>query len=226
MIKAVIFDFDGVIADTEPVHFAAFRDVLNEEGYLLSKDEYYGKYLAYDDKTLFSKFYSSYKIELPKKDLDRLLIRKSHLYDELAKDEMKIFPGVNSFLENIKYKFRIAIGSGALKKEIINALEILGIHKYFELIISADDVEKCKPNPEVYNKVLDSLNTANTAKRDLIMASECIVIEDSIYGIEAAKKAGMRCIAVTNTYHSSDLSGADVVVERLDSLSLDMLKTD
>ena len=223
MIKAVIFDFDGVIADTEPVHFAAFRDVLNEEGYLLSKDEYYGKYLAYDDKTLFSKFFSSYNIKLPKKDLDRLLIRKSHLYDERAKDEMKIFPGVNSFLENIKYKFRIAIGSGALKKEIISALEILGIDKYFELIISADEVVECKPSPEVYNKVLDSLNTA---KGELIMSGECIVIEDSVYGIEAAKKAGMRCIAVTNTYPSSELSGADVVIERLDKLSLDMFKTD
>jgi len=223
MIKAVIFDFDGVIADTEPVHFAAFRDVLHEEGYLLSKDEYYGKYLAYDDKTLFIKFFSSYKIELPKKDLNRLLIRKSHLYDELARDEMKIFPGVNSFLENIHNKYRIAIGSGALRKEILHALEILSIQKYFELIISADDVEKCKPNPEVYNKVLDSLNTA---KGDLIMAGECIVIEDSVYGIEAAKKAGMRCIAVTNTYPSPELSGADVVIERLDNLSFDMLKKD
>lgn len=215
MIKAVIFDFDGVIADTEPVHYAAFRDVLSEEGYVLSEDEYYEKYLAYDDKTLFREYFSNNNVELSKEGLERLLVRKSILYDDLANDKMKIFPGVDLFLENIHDKFRIAIGSGALKKEIVHALEILGIDKYFELIISAEDVVRCKPDPEVYKKVLESLNSF---KRDSIKAVECVVIEDSIYGIEAAKTAGMKCIAVTNTYPASLLSGADVIVERLDNI--------
>lgn len=220
MIKAVIFDFDGVIADTEPVHYAAFRNVLSEEGYILSEDEYYGKYLAYDDKTLFREYFSNNKVKLSNEDLERLLVRKSHLYDDLVKDEMRIFPGVDLFLENIYNKFRIAIGSGALKKEIVHALEILRINKYFELIISADDVERSKPDPEVYNKVLDSLNIGG---RDSIKAVECVVIEDSIYGIEAAKNAGMKCIALTNSYSPIHLKNADLIVYSMEEIDLSLL---
>lgn len=220
MIKSLIFDFDGVIANTEPVHYAAFRDVLREKGYNFSKDEYYSHYLAYDDKTLFIKYYESRDKLLSYDELHKILSRKSDLYNNLINHEISTFPGVAGFLEKIRRRYRIAIGSGALRQEILEALKILKFEDYFELIVSANEVEKCKPDPEVYNMVLERLNTD---KDELILPGECLVIEDSIYGIKAAKSAGMKCVAITNTYPASELTSADVIVERIDLLNLDDL---
>ncbi len=214
MIKAVIFDFDGVIADTEHVHYEAFKKVLNLNNYDLTENEYYSNYLAYDDKTFFAKYYEHKNLDLNKDFLNRLLRNKSEAFDILISNNIKIYPGVIDFIKHISSKYRIAIGSGALKKEIIQILEIIHITGLFEIIISADDVAECKPNPEVYNKVLAKLNN----KQDRgIKADECIVIEDSISGIKAAKSAGMKCVAVTNSYPKEKLKEADLI---LDSVSI------
>ena len=215
MIKAVIFDFDGVIADTEHVHYEAFKKVLNLNNYDLTENEYYSNYLAYDDKTFFAKYYEHENLDLNKDFLNRLLINKSEAFDTLISNNIKIYPGVIDFIKHISSKYRIAIGSGALKKEIIQILETVHINSLFKIIIAADDVTECKPNSEVYNKVLAKLN--NNQDR-MIKADECIVIEDSISGIKAAKSAGMKCVAVTNSYPKENLKEADLI---LHSLSID-----
>ncbi len=215
MIKAVIFDFDGVIADTEHVHYEAFKKVLNLNNYDLTENEYYSNYLAYDDKTFFAKDYEHKNLDLDKEFLNRLLINKSEAFDTLISNNIKIYPGVIDFIKHISNKYRIAIGSGALKKEIIQILETVHIAGLFEIIIAADDVTICKPNPEVYNKVLDKLNNNQDSK---IRSYECIVVEDSVFGIEAAKNAGMKCVAITNSYPKEKLKDADLII---DSLSID-----
>lgn len=215
MIKAVIFDFDGVIADTEHVHYEAFKKVLNLNNYDLTENEYYSSYLAYDDKTFFAEYYQHKNLDLDKEFLNRLLINKSEAFNTLISNNIKIFPGVIDFIKHISSKYRIAIGSGALKKEIIQILEIIHINSLFEIIIAADDVAECKPNPEVYNKVLAKLNNNQDSR---IKADECIVIEDSFFGIKAAKSAGMKCVAVTNSYPKEKLKEADLII---DSLSID-----
>ena len=217
MIKAVIFDFDGVIADTEHVHYEAFKKVLNLNNYDLTENEYYSNYLAYDDKTFFAKYYEHKYLDLDKEFLNRLLINKSEAFDTLISNNIKIYPGVIDFIKHIASKYRIAIGSGALKKEIIQILEIIHIAGLFEIIISADDVAECKPNPEVYNKVLSKLNNNQDSR---IKADECIVIEDSISGIKAAKSAGMKCVAVTNSYPKEKLKEADLIIDSFSDKSL------
>lgn len=209
MIKAVIFDFDGVIADTEHLHFEAFRNVLNHQKQDLTENEYYSQYLAYDDKTFFSKYYENNELKLDKKLLKRLLKNKSEEFDSLIKNNIKIYPGVVDFIEKLSVRYDLAIGSGALKKEIVQILDVINIAHLFKIIISADEISNCKPNPEVYNTVLSRLNNI---KGNDISADECIVIEDSIYGIQAAKSAGMKCMAVTNSYPAKKLTEADLVV--------------
>ncbi|NIP29836.1 MAG: HAD-IA family hydrolase, partial [Candidatus Dadabacteria bacterium] len=189
MIKAVIFDFDGVIADTEHIHFEAFKNVLNMQKYDITESEYYSEYLAYDDKTFFSKYYENNGYKLDSKLLNRLVKKKSQEYDALIEDNIRVYPGIVDFIKLLSGRYTLAIGSGALKKEIVQILQVVNLADLFKIIISADDISECKPNPEVYNTVLARLNS----NRDkIIRPEECIVIEDSVYGIRAAKGAGMK----------------------------------
>lgn len=208
--KAFIFDFDGVIVDTEPIHLLAFQKTLKEEGIYLSSEDYYSRYLAYDDRTFFFKALNDYGKYKDSDQLNKIIIKKSAYFDELIKDNIKLFDGVYEFIISIAGKFRIAIGSGAIRSEIINILNYVELFKHFEYIVSADEVEKCKPDPEVYLKVLKCFNNNSGEK---IEALDCIVFEDSLYGIQSAKDAGMKCIAVANSYDAKKLKAADCVVE-------------
>ena len=214
MIQAVIFDFDGVIADTEHLHFEAFKSVLNITGLDISEKQYYSQYLAYDDKTFFTQFYNNNGLKLPDLQLDILLQKKSETFDRVISGNIKIYPGVEPFIREISKNYILAIGSGALRTEIVQILKAVSLDEYFKIIVAADDVLECKPNPEVYNKVLNNINIENNK---IIMTSDCVVIEDSIYGVMAAKSAGMKCVAVTNSYSSDQLNEADIIVDILNS---------
>lgn len=214
MLKAVIFDFDGVIADTEPIHLGAFQLTLGGLGIDLSKEDYYAGYLAYDDKTFFKRFLDDRDYEHEESLIAELIERKSGHYDKLIKGNIEILPGVRDFIDRIAGKYRIAIGSGAMKGEIVEILEFAGIRGYFEIIVSAEDIENCKPAPDVYLEVLNRLN-APASDSDKVSADECLVVEDSVSGIKAALAAGMKCLAVTNSYPAEELSGAHMVRESL-----------
>ncbi len=214
MLKAVIFDFDGVIADTEPVHLHAFQLTLKENGILLSEEDYYANYLAYDDKTFFKRVLQDREHGHDETLITELMVRKSGHYEDLIKGNIELLPGVKEFLDDITGKYRLAIGSGALRGEILDILEFGGIADYFEVIVSAEEIERCKPAPDVFLEVLDRLNeSAGSSKR--ILPQECLVIEDSVSGVEAALSAGMRCLAVTNSYSAEELRRAHLVKESL-----------
>lgn len=217
MLKAVIFDFDGVIANTEPVHFEAFRIILNEEGILLTEAEYYSRYLAYDDRTLFKTLLEDRGVSGRDDYIYGLMRRKSAHYDRLIEGNVEILPGVLQFIETLKGRVSLAIASGALKKEIMEILELAGIEDDFQAVVSAEDVERSKPEPDVYLETLRRLNS-EAGPDTHILPSECVVIEDSVAGIRAAKAAGMRCLAVTNSYAAHELSGADIVRDTLSGL--------
>ncbi len=180
----------------------------------ITEEQYYSEYLAYDDKTFFTKFYKNNGLELQNLQLDILLQKKSETFDRMISGNIKIYPGVVPFIKENSKKYILAIGSGALRAEIVQILRAVALDEYFKIIVAADDVLECKPNPEVYNKVLNNINIENNK---IIMPSECVVIEDSVYGVMAAKSAGMKCIAITNSYSSDQLNQADIVVDILDS---------
>jgi len=221
MLKAIIFDFDGVIADTEPLHLKAFQLTLEEKSITLSEQEYNKKYLAYDDKTLFSELLKDRNISNDDGTVSDFISRKSEHFNNILKGNILILEGVSDFISEVSRKVPLSIGSGALTSEIVEILEYAELRKYFQIIVSADDVENCKPDPEVYLKVLSHLNETSSGQ---IRADECLVIEDSVSGIKAAHSAGMKCLAITNSYSEEDLSNADLIALSLNSVSINQIE--
>jgi len=210
LFKAVIFDFDGIIADTEPLHLKAFQLTLNEKNIELASDDYYEKYLAYDDKTLFNTLLKERGIEMGEGIVKELMSRKAVHYNILIENNIVLLPGVEDFIKNVSDQSILAIGSGALRHEILSVLEFAGLRDYFKVIVSADEVLNCKPHPEVFVKALKQINETGI-NTDRISPSECLVVEDSMSGIRAARLAGMKCLAITNSYPEEKLAEADLV---------------
>ncbi len=210
MIKAVIFDFDGIIVDSEPLHLRAFQRTVETLGLKLSPTDYYSRYLACDDKTFFRKFLEDNGQQGTEGEIVRLVEEKGVCFEEMMGEGIRIFPGVVEFLETIRGKFHTAIGSGALTGEINLILGRRGLSEFFDFVIGADDTQNPKPSPEVYLKCLEQL------RRDYdgaITAGQCVVFEDSPHGVLAAKRAGMRCIGITNSCSGGELKLADRVTE-------------
>ncbi|MEZ4547394.1 MAG: HAD family hydrolase [Thermodesulfobacteriota bacterium] len=130
--------------------------------------------------------------------LAALMERKSHNYDHMIEGNIELLPGAVDFIKSLR-KYRLAIGSGALEAEIVNVLDFAGIRESFEVIVGADRIANCKPAPDVYIEALRRLNTLPEEGSEITPA-ECLVIEDSVSGIRAALAAGMKCLAVTNSY--------------------------
>ena len=214
-MKAIIFDCDGVIVDSEPHHLKAFQILLEGEGISLSKEAYYEKYLALDDKGFFETLLKIHDRPVDNAVLKRLIIKKMALYRELSQKELYLYPGVVDFVKKAVASYRLAIASGAFRGEIKFALDKGGIRSAFPVIVSAQDVKRGKPDPEAFLTALEKLNQLSPST-SAIKPSECVVIEDSLNGMDAAHKAGMFCLAVTNSYPRASIEGkADRVVESL-----------
>jgi beta-phosphoglucomutase len=214
-LKAIIFDFNGVIVDDEPLHLELFRKVLQEEMIFLTDEDYHEKYLGFDDRGCFTAVLCDNARTPDAADdtfIHELIERKAEYYRQAIQERMLLFPGVVDLVRRSAAQYPLAIASGALRGEIEFVLERGEIRDHFQVIVAAEDVSECKPDPEGYLKALEQLNTLLKAE---IQAHECLVIEDSIAGIEAAKAAGMRCVAVTNSYSASELTAADAIVTSL-----------
>lgn len=224
MLRAIVFDFDGIIVDAEPVHLKAFQEVLGWNGIFLSEEEYYERYLALDDRTLFSNILSDRNINFDDSKVEDLMQKKSECYEKLIREGIKIFPGVIEFVNSVYKKYLLGIGSGALKHEIEFILDYVGIKDRFRVIVSAEDVQKCKPDPEVFVKALRKINKKLPQESKPIHPSECLVIEDSSAGIRAAKVAGMRTLAITNSYAGCNLSEANLIADSLLEVEIEDLE--
>ncbi len=218
MLRAIILDFDGVVADTEPLHFAVFQRVLGELGLFLSKEEYYANYLGYDDKGCFAAFLAAHGRPTSSVIIDQLVRRKAAAYLQCIRQQLVIFPGVREFVCDAAKRHRLAICSGALRHEIELILEEAGIRKEFEHITSSEDVSHGKPNPEGFLHAMHGLNQPNAGPK--LTAEDCLVIEDSIPGIQGAHAAGMKVLAVANTHPVEELDEADAVTRSLSDFRL------
>ncbi|MBI2118640.1 MAG: HAD family phosphatase [Elusimicrobia bacterium] len=223
LIHAILFDCNGVIADDEPIHLELFQKVLKEEGIPLTKKDYFEKYLAMDDRSCFQEALRLHKQKVSKSRIKELIARKAAYYKKTIKNRLRIFPGVVSFVNKHKKNYRLAVVSGALKNEIKTILKSAKILQDFSVIISAEDIKKGKPDPECYLRALKKLNEMARFKNRPLKASECCAIEDSIHGIKAAQKAGMKCIAITNSYSKKELENAEVVLDSLEGIEIQNL---
>jgi len=211
--RAIIFDFDGVIADTEPFHFKAFRKVLAEEGMGLTEKDYYGKYLGVDDLGCFKGVLASHGRRPGTEKIASLMARKSCIYTDNIMKKLSFIPGVIAFVKSAAKRYPLAIASCALRQEILMILMKGGIDKAFQVIVSAEDISRGKPDPEGFLKALKNLNRTGNIRRSgkPIKPHECLVIEDSPFGVEGAGRAGMQCLALATSYTAKDLTDACVV---------------
>lgn len=212
--EAVIFDFDGVIVDTEPLHYAAFQRLLEPLGIGFSWDQYVDTYMGFDDRDAFIEAFKGHGKGLSAAALLDLIERKAILFQEIIRGGISPYPGVIDLIRRIHIsRTPLAISSGALRSDIEPVLETLGIADCFDIIVTAEDVAKSKPDPECYRLAHSMLNTFHSRS---MPAQQILAIEDTPAGIAAAKSAGMQVLAVTNSYPAEHLSQADVITESLD----------
>lgn len=216
-IRAVIFDFNGVLVDDEHVHFELFREVLATEGVDLDEVAYHDRYLGFDDKGAFAAALLDAGRPAPPAFVDDLIARKAARYVEVAEAGLRFFPAAAETVRGLADRYPVAICSGALRAEIEYALRRLKIRDRVGSITSAEDTERCKPDPEGYRIALGRLREEYPD----LAPSECLVIEDSLAGIEAARAAGMVAVGVTHTYRRDELEGAGAaaVVEGLETIT-------
>jgi beta-phosphoglucomutase len=222
MLKAVIFDFNGIIVDDEPIHFRLFQKVLAEEGILLTENAYYERYLGFDDRGAFSAGLRENNRPLDDTKLRQLIERKAAYYQDAIREQVAIFPGVKDLIASLVPALPLAVASGALRQEIEVILRTAGLLDYFDGIVSAEDVTRGKPEPEIFLKALAALNRRE--KTSPIVPADCVVIEDSKEGIRGARRAGMKCLAVTNSHPAEQLTEANAVVTSLDEVTLPFLQ--
>jgi beta-phosphoglucomutase len=223
MLRALIFDFNGIIIDDEPIHFELFQQVLAEEGISLTQSDYYARYLGYDDRGAFTAAYRADGRPLDGRQLAQLVARKAVYYQNAIRNKVTIFPGVRTLLGALAPTFPLAIASGALRHEIEAILTTAGLLSYFPVIVSAEDVKAGKPEPEIFLKALALLNAQVSDGRP-IGAADCLVIEDSKEGVHGARRAGMKCLAVTNSHPAELLTEATAVVKSLEEVQISFLK--
>jgi len=218
MLRAVIFDCDGVIVNSEPHHLTAFREVLSHEGIGLSTEDYFSKYLAMDDKGCFEAVLHDHNRPVDNKILKGLIVRKMEAYRRLSQQELILYPGVVELVNKLKDRYKLAIASGAFRGEVKFALDKGGMQGAFPVLVTAQDVRNGKPHPEAFQTALAQINQAEPVPSPPIRPEECLVIEDSLHGIEGAHAAGMKCLAVSNSYPKEKLGHAERVVESLEGL--------
>lgn len=221
-LQAIVFDFDGVIADSERLHLRSYQDILGPEGITMSPDDYYNRYLGYDDVGVFKAVGRDFRVPMDDARVSDLIARKGARYESLASAGEMLFPGAADFIRAaVDASVPIAIASGALTHEIEDVLERAGLRGLFPVIVGADQTGRSKPHPEPYQTAFERLRSVTG--RDLI-AWRSVAIEDSKWGLVSARGADLRCVAVTNTYSEAELRGdAELVVAGLHALSLDAL---
>jgi beta-phosphoglucomutase len=221
VLQAVIFDFDGVIADSERLHLRAYQETLAPEGVTLSARDYYDRYLGYDDMGVFRELGKDRGLAIDGGRLATLIERKSQRYDELASAGEMLYPGAAAFIRAAAAVVPIAIASGALTHEIVEILERAGLLSLFPVIVGADQTARSKPHPEPYLTAFARLKAH--AGREL-EPWRSVAIEDSKWGLVSARGADLRLVAVTNTYSAAELrDDAELVCEGLSHLTLERL---
>ena len=219
-LRAIVFDFDGVIANSEPLHFRAFREILAQHGIAFAEADYYRRFLGYDDVGVFRAVATDHRVAWTIEDIARLATEKAARLEVLEGDISLLFPGAEAAIRRAAAKVPLAIASGALGVEIRRVLDRANLTGSFHAIVAAEDIPVSKPAPDPYVRAL-ALLSERIGKA--LPPASCVAIEDSQWGLTSAKAAGMRTVAVTHTYDSAALGDADLIISSLDGLDLALL---
>ncbi|HIJ80573.1 MAG TPA: HAD family phosphatase [Desulfuromonadales bacterium] len=212
---AVIFDFDGVIVDTEPLHYRSFQRVLEPLGMHFSWEEYVQTYIGFDDRDAFREAFRA-QGNGECYDLEELISRKALTFQDVIKDGVTPYPGVIDLIRKMAATgIPLAICSGALRSDIDPILAMFEIADCFDTIVTAEDVSASKPDPACYSLAYRKLMDV---RQSTVSKQETIAIEDTCAGIQSASSAGLTVCAVTNSYPAEKLSAAHFCTDSLENL--------
>jgi beta-phosphoglucomutase len=218
--EAVLFDFDGILVDSEPMHHRAFTEVLDPLGMGFTWGEYVETYMGFDDRDAFREAFRAKGIDLDDANLAKLVAAKSEAFLRGLRDGVTAYPGAVPLVEFLRAAgLPLALCSGALRSDIDPVLAQLGVARCFDVIVSADDVRRSKPDPESY-----ALAFARLSERYVTMLTvpgKSVAVEDTPAGIRSAKGAGLRVLAVTNSYGAGELAEADWITDSLESVRIE-----
>jgi beta-phosphoglucomutase len=209
-LRAAIFDFDGVLVDSEPLHFRALRDALVSEGVEISEEEYTRTYLAYDDRVAIQKALEHHGRRADAQRMDGIEARKIAIFSGMVPG-IPVFEGAREAVRALGAEIPLAIASGARHDEIEAVLAGLGLRDAFQAIVGAEDTERTKPDPAPYLEAARQLSRRAPG----LDPAECVAFEDSIPGIAAALGAGMKVVGVAHSYPADSLRAAHRVVDSL-----------
>jgi beta-phosphoglucomutase len=224
VIRAVLFDFNGVLVDDEPIHLELFQRVLAEEGITLSAEDYQARFVGLDDRTCFAAMLREAGEPANPPDVPRLMrlvTRKASYYRErIRRSGYPFFPGALELVRALAADRRmLGVVSGALLEEVEGALRQSSVLDLFKVLVTAEDVTEGKPHPEGYLKALESLNSQPPLPERLLHPHEVLAVEDSPAGLAAAAEVGFPTLGVAHTFPAARLSGADVVTPSLRDLT-------
>jgi beta-phosphoglucomutase len=215
MISAIVFDFDGVLADSEILHLRAYQEVLAPIGLTISRDDYFARYLGFDDDGVFRAVAKDQGVAIADGDVEALIARKAQVFKDLEGTAEILFPGAVACVRRLQAEFPLGIASGALRHEIQSVLDRSGLAESFAFIVASGDTPASKPSPDPYLRAAALHGHPPAA---------CIAIEDSRWGIASAKAAGLACIGITQTYQASELAAADAVIGSLDDFTAELIR--
>ena len=220
MLRTIIFDFNGIIVDDEPLHFRSMRDAVAPLGVSISMEEYWTRYLPLDNKDCLSAICKDYGLELSEPERARVLQEISHLYHLMLEDTCPLFAGAAKLIQSAATRYPLAIASGALRADIEHILRTSKLESSFKVVVGAEDFILGKPHPESYLLALERLNQTLNGHGPAIEPRQALVIEDSIAGVRGARAANMICLAVSNSYPADRLFDAHRVVGSLEEVDL------
>ncbi|MEJ7624318.1 MAG: HAD family phosphatase [Pyrinomonadaceae bacterium] len=217
MIKAILFDFNGVIIDDETIQMKAYQELLAAEGVELTDADYLAS-LGMDDRTFVAAAYERKGKTADGVQIGKIVEAKFEKWREIVGDRLPLFEGIENFVEKMSNHFELGIVSMESREQIEHVLDRSGMAGHFSTIVSAEDVSACKPDPECYRIGFRKIDAVRTAQGHLPMThSECLVIEDSPPGVLAARSADLPALGVTNTVRADELraAGAGAVAKDL-----------
>jgi len=224
LLRAMIFDFDGILVDSEPLIMKLIQEMAAREGWLLSEEDYYRDYLALDDRGILEHLWRSHGRSLSPARRDALLAWKVRVYEKIIHNGLPPIPGATEFVLNAARHFPLAIASGSLLTEIEHLLRKLGLREKFAVLATADDCQRSKPDPEIYLTALSRLRDLPPLHEPLLQAGECLAIEDAPFGVVAAHAAGMKCLALAHSRPEAELQHADWVARQFADVDLETIR--
>jgi beta-phosphoglucomutase len=214
-ISAIVFDFDGVLADSEPLHLKAYQHIFEPHGIHIDRKTYCDRYLGYDDEGSIRQMVADNGLMLGDEEIEVLLREKARVFEKLVSNGDVLYRGAAGCARRLGAEWPLGIASGALRHEIELMLRGARLLDAFRFIVSAGDTDRTKPAPDPYLRA---------AELHGVPAPQCVAVEDSHWGLQSARDAGMRTIAIAHTYPHDSLT-ADRVIDSLEELTVDLVRS-